>query len=140
MGRSNYQFKDGVHQRPKRSLSPVWRGVGFIILVVLAVGGYWLAGYLLDLNAVDPFLPFRVPSTINIVVPRFLPFVLGQPFLEWVPDVIRSRPVFQVGAAFLLDILAFSVMVLLYSILNPIRKGPTDVDQPRGRGRRSLIR
>ncbi len=34
----------------------------------------------------------------------------------------------------------FSVMVLLYSVLNPIRKGPTDVDQPRGRGRRSLIR
>ena len=43
MGRSNYQFKDGVKQRKKRELSAVWRGVGFIILVVLAVGGYWLA-------------------------------------------------------------------------------------------------
>lgn len=140
MGRNNYQFKDGVHQRPKRTLSPVWRGVGFIILVIMTVGGYWLAGYLLDLNAADPFLPFRVPTTMNIFVLRFLPIQVGQPFYEWVPDTIRARPVIQVATTLLLDILAFSVMVFLYSILNPIRKGPTDVDQPRGRGRRSLIR
>lgn len=140
MGRNNYQFKDGVHQRKKRGLSAVWRGVGFIILVVMAVGGYWLAGYLLDLNAVQPFLPFRIPRLMEITVIEWLPISEAPPFFKWVPAVIASRPVIQVTTALLLDIVAFSVMVVLYSILNPIRKGPTDADQPRGRGRRSLSR
>jgi hypothetical protein len=140
MGRSNYQFKDGVHQRKKRELSAVWRGVGFIILVVMAVGGFWLAGYLLDLNATQAFLPFRVPTNVTLTVPHFLGLKIGQPWMEWVPKVVKSRPIIQTGTALLLDILAFSAMVMLYSIVNPIRKGPTDADQPRGRGRRSLIR
>ena len=140
MGRSNYQFKDGVHQRKKKGLSAVWRGVGFIILVVMAVGGFWLAGYLLDLNAAQSFLPFRVPANVTLYVLRLLPIEPGQPIYEWAPRVVKSRPIIQVGTALLLDVLAFSVMVVLYSIVNPIRKGPTDVDQPRGRGRRSLIR
>ncbi|MCC7361117.1 MAG: hypothetical protein IT317_16655 [Anaerolineales bacterium] len=140
MGRSNYQFKDGVKQRKKRELNAVWRGVGFIILVALAVGGYWLAGNLLDRNVVQPFLPFRVPVNMTIFLIHWLPADQAPPFFEWVPKVIPARPVIQVATALLLDILAFSVMVLLYSIVNPIRKGPTDADQPRGRGRRSLVR
>ena len=140
MGRSNYQFKDGVHQRKKKGLSAVWRGVGFILLVVMAVGGFWLAGYLLDLNAAKSFLPFRVPTNVTLTVLHFLGLKIGQPWFEWVPQVVKSRPIIQVGMALLLDIVAFSVMVVLYSIVNPIRKGPTDADQPRGRGRRSLNR
>ncbi len=140
MGRNNYQFKDGVRQPKKRSLSAVWRGVGFIILVVMAVGGYWLAGYLMDLNAVTPFLPFRVPVSMTIPDINWLPIDKAPPFFEWTTRVIKSRPVIQVVTALLLDIVAFSVMVVLYSILNPIRRGPTDAPPSRGRGRRSMIR
>jgi len=140
MGRSNYQFKDGVHQPKKKTLSAVWRGVGFIILVVMAVGGFWLAGYLMDLNAVTPFLPFRVPANMTIPDIHWLPVDKAPPFFEWTTRVIRSRLVIQVVTALLLDIVAFSVMVLLYSVLNPIRKGPLDAPPSRGRGRRSMSR
>jgi hypothetical protein len=140
MGRNNYQFKDGVHQPRKKTLSAVWRGVGFIVLVLLTVGGIWAAGYLLDLNTANAYLPFRVPSTVTIPVIHWLPADQAPPFFEWVPRTIRSRPVIQVITALVLDVLAFSVMVVVYSMLNPIRKGPLDVDQPRGRGRRSLTR
>jgi hypothetical protein len=127
MGRSNYEFSDGVHQPKKKGLNPIWSGIGFIILVVLAVGGFWLAGYLMDLNYAQPFLPFRVPRNFQIHL------------ADWLP-VLPGKPVVQAVAALVLDVLAFSVMVMLYSVLNPIRKGPTDANQPRGRGRRSLVR
>ena len=42
-----------------KQVSAIWRGIGFIILVGLTIGAFWLAGYLLDLNAAQPFLPFR---------------------------------------------------------------------------------
>jgi hypothetical protein len=140
VGRSNYQFKDGVHQPQKRTLSAVWRGVGFIIIVLLTVGGFWAAGYLLDLNAAKSFLPFRIPTNVTISIIHWLPLESAPPLFEWVPKVIRSRPVIQTLTTIVLDLLAFSAMVVLYSIVNPIRRGPTDAAQPRGRGRRSVSR
>jgi hypothetical protein len=128
MGRSNYQFRDGVNAPKQKGLSPIWRGIGFIILLILTIGGFWLAGYLMDLNATQPFLPFRVPSNFVIHV-----------YKDFIPP-LPGKPVVQAVAALVIDIIAFSVMVVLYSIVNPIRKGPTDVDQPRGRGRRSVSR
>ena len=112
-----------------KNVSPIWRGIGFIILVGLTIGAFWLAGYLLDLNAVKPFLPFRVPRNFSIVIQQ----------LKWLPP-IPGKPVVQVGAARLIDVIAYAVMVVVYAMMFPLRKGPTDADQPRGRGRRSMLR
>ena len=111
-----------------RQVSPVWRGIGFIILVLLTIGAFWLAGYLLDLNAVSPFLPFRVPRDFTVTFPW-----------KWLPT-LPGKPLVQISAALLIDVVAYAVMVVFYAILFPIRPGPTDARQPRGHGRRSMRR
>ncbi len=110
-----------------RQLSAIWRGIGFVILVGLTIGAFWLAGYLLDLNAMKPFLPFPVPRDFTVTIVKWLPKLPG-------------RLLVQIGAALLIDVIAYAAMVTVYALLFPIRKGPTDADQPRGTGRRSRIR
>jgi hypothetical protein len=110
-----------------KQVSAIWRGIGFVILVGLTIGAFWLAGYLLDLNATQPFLPFRVPRDFTVTI------------VEWLPK-LPGKLLVQIGAALLIDVVAYGVMVTVYALLFPIRKGPTDVDQPRGSGRRSRVR
>ena len=110
-----------------KQVSAIWRGIGFVILVGLTVGAFWLAGYLMDLNATQPFLPFRVPQNFTVTIVKWLPTLPGKVLV-------------QIGAAILIDVVAYGVMVTVYALLFPIRKGPTDADQPRGSGRRSRIR
>src|SRR5438045_9794380 len=110
-----------------KQVSAIWRGIGFVSLVGLAIGACWLAGYLLGLNVTRPFLPFPVPRGFTVTINPRLPTLPGKLLV-------------QIGAALLIDVVAYSVMVTVYALLFPIRKGPTDADQPRGTGRRSRIR
>jgi hypothetical protein len=125
MSRSSYKFREDQPRR--KPINGIWWGIGFILLVVMAAGGFWLAGYLLELNWQTPFLPFNIPRNFSLFIASWLPRLPG-------------KLVLQVAAALVLDILAFSVLVLVYSIINPIRPGEKDAPQPRGRGRRSLVR
>jgi hypothetical protein len=125
MSRSNYKFRDAEPKKPQ--INGVWWGIGFILLVVFAVGGFWLAGYLIELNWQTPFLPIRIPRNFTIFI------------VDWLPR-LPGKLILQIAAAVILDILAFSVMVVLYSVVNPIRPGEKDAPQPRGRRRRSLVR
>ena len=112
----------------KKGINPIWRGIGLIFLVLLTVGAYWLAGYVLDKGLLAPYLPFGIPQYFTVTLASWLPTLPGKPLV-------------QIGAALLIDVLAYAVVVVFYAILNPIRPGPTDADQPRGRGRRrSLVR
>ena len=44
---SRFQFD----KNQQKGLHPIWRGIGFVIFMLLTVGGFMLVGYLLDLNA-----------------------------------------------------------------------------------------
>lgn len=119
-----YQFQDTQKkQRRRRPLHPIWRGIGFIIMIAVTVGAFWLAGYLLELNWTDPFLPFRVPRNFVITLHESLPTIPG-------------KLAVQFGATLLVSILTFSLMVVAYGIINPVRLGETDAPPPRGSGRR----
>jgi hypothetical protein len=112
----------------KKGMSPIWRGVGFIIIVLLTVGAFWLAGYVLDNNLLAPYLPFAIPRDFTVTITKWLPKLPGKPLV-------------QIGAALVLDLLAYGLLVFVYSLFNPFRPGPTDAPPPRGHGRgRSLVR
>ena len=119
-----YQFQDSQKkQRSRRPLHPIWRGIGFIIMIAVTVGAFWLAGVLLELNYTQPFLPFPVPRNFVITVHEALPTIPG-------------KLAVQFGATLLISLLTFSLMVVAYGIINPVRLGETDAPPPRGRGRR----
>jgi hypothetical protein len=128
MGRTNYTFRD-TQIGDKKGLNPVWRGVGLLILVGLTVGAFWLAGELLEMHWRSPFpwVPITIPRNFTVQLHPMLP-------------VWPGKVLVQLGAALLIDLLGYAVMVVVYSILNPIRPGKTDAPQPRKRGRGSMVR
>jgi hypothetical protein len=113
----------------KKDINPIWRGVGFILILLLTIGAFWLAGYVLDRQLLAPYLPFPVPQD----------FLIKFSQTPWLPPIPGKLAV-QIGAAVLIDILGFALLTLVWSIINPVRPGPKDAPQPRGRGRRSLVR
>ena len=122
------QFQQSQQMKPKQQMNPIWRGVGCIILLALAIGGYLAAGFLLDLNQHDPFLPFAVPANFSVVIIKGLPAVPG-------------RVLVQLGAMVLVDIFAYAFLVIIYGIINPPRLGPQDAPPPeRRKGRKSMSR
>lgn len=120
------QFQQSQPLKPKDDMNPIWRGVGCIVLVVMALGGYWAAGFLLDLNQQQHFLPFAVPSNFSIVLFKGV--------------AIPGRVAVQLGAMVLVDIFAYAIMVIIYSILNPPKLGPQDAPPPERRKRKSMSR
>jgi hypothetical protein len=123
----SYRFESSFAVKKQRRLNPVWHGIGFVVMVALTIGTFWLAGLMLELNWQQPFLPFPVPRNFTLTLHEALP-------------VIPGRLMVQVVTTLLIDLLAFALMVLVYGIVNPIRPGPTDVRQPRGSGRSSRVR
>ena len=128
MGKGNYTFRD-TNLGKNKGLNPIWRGIGFIILVGLTVGGFWLAGYLLEMHWRTPFafIPFAIPRNFTVQFHPVLP-------------VLPGKLLVQLGATLILDLFAYAGMVIGYAILNPIRRGKTDSPQPRRRGRGSMVR
>ena len=105
--------------KPK-TINPVWRGIGCVILVILTVGGYWLAGYLIGLNL------FPLPTNLDIPVGKFF--------------TIPGKMVLQVLATGLVDVLAYGVMVMAWAVINPPKRGPLDAPPPPRRRPPSLSR
>ena len=125
MGRVPQAFRESTIK--KRGVHPIWSGIGLILIVLLTVGAYWLAGYLLERNWQTPFLPFPVPRDFTVTLAKWLPTLPGKPLV-------------QIAAALLIDVLAYAAMVVLYAFINPLRRGPTDAKPPRGHGRRNMVR
>jgi hypothetical protein len=111
----------------KKPINPIWRGVGLIVMVLLTAGAFWLAGYVLEKQLLARYLPFAVPQDFVITI------------VPWLPNIPGKLAV-QIGAALLIDVLGYAVLVLVWSIIHPVRPGPTDAPQPRGRGRGSMVR
>jgi uncharacterized membrane protein len=106
-------------QSQKKGLNPIWRGIGFILLIVFMVGGYYAAGVLLN----HPAWPYKVPANIGIDISAikvpFSPVTFG-------PYRITGQQFVQVGAALVIALLVYSIMVALWGAFNPVKLGPTD--------------
>jgi len=119
-----FSFDDGT--LAKKEVSPMWRGIGFIILIVLTVGAFWLSGIVIDIPAVQR--PMRLsPGVLNNVVTIYGPLAL------------KARYIIQLAATVVIDITLFAIMVVSYAIMFPEKPKPTDAPPVRRSGRRKSM-
>lgn len=118
MGRESYRYRQLDQEREARkALNPLWRGVGCLLLVAFAVGGYAFGGWFLSANAQSNWI--------------YLPPAAMQPVL-WMPYGLAPRLVL----AFLFLLLGSGVISVAYAILFPIHPGETDAPPMRRRRRK----
>lgn len=112
MGRDTYSFRDTQEERTRaRELNPVWRGVGCLLILAFAIGGYFFAEWFLRANSMNGW----------IFIP---PQVITTPFLPpWIPNGLMVKLI----VAFLFLTFGFGLLSTLYAILFPIKPGETDV-------------
>lgn len=109
----------------RKGINPMWRGVGLVILIVFAVGGYFLAGYLIEAK-VFPFVPTQFKP---IIIHKALPALPG-------------KEVIKVGFSLLLDVLVYAIMFIVYTVVNPLKHDQYYVPpvRPKRKGRGNMVR
>lgn len=94
----------------RNKMHPIWRGVGCVFLLLLTVGGFMLGDYLLRAGIFQQVLRMRIP-----------------PDFRWYPVAgFPGIPVVQLGAMIVVDLLGFSLITLIWAIINPPKLGEHD--------------
>ena len=108
------------HQPPvQKGINPIWRGAGCLLMFVFTIGGYYLTGWLID--TFGSRLPFRIPT---------YEFPLG-PWRVPISGVVIERFPFRIDPAQLIltvvvMIVMFSLMTVVWGMMNPVKPGPMD--------------
>jgi hypothetical protein len=111
MGRDSWRFAQHEQERAKkRRMSPVWRGVGCLMMVVLGLIAYFLSGWFLEQNAIEKWL--YIP-----------PELMKPPALDFLPAGV----LLQLVVGFFTLLFSYGLVSLVYAILFPIELGETDV-------------
>lgn len=119
--RETWQFADEEERRAKRGqIDPIWRGVGCIMVVVLALAGYLFADWFINANAGNNWI--YIPSVLLYPPYSFLGFLNGGVIVKLV-----------VAGLFLL--FSYAIINFAFAILFPIRPGEKDAP-PLKRGRK----
>ena len=124
MGRDTYQFRSLDKERDKRKqLDPKWRGVGFILIVLFATGGYFFADWFLSANKDNSWI-YLPQAALN---PQFAPFLGGGLLIKII-------------VAILFTLLSYAILSMIYAVTFPIQLGETDVPINRKAERRKRRR
>ena len=111
MGRDTWRFAQHERERAaKRRMNPIWRGVGCVLLVALAVAGYFAAGWFLQQNAQQGWI-YLPPVIIDIPRLTFLP----------------SGLLVQLFIAFVFMLFGYGILAVVYAMAFPVKPGETDV-------------
>ena len=110
-------------QSKKKGTSPIWRGVGCLMMVVYMVGGYWLTGILVRAyrDGAWPNLPrLSIPMNDIPVGPFTVPVSNAV-----IPIAFTINPT-QLMLTVVVVIVGFGLMSLVWGIFNPVKLGPLD--------------
>ncbi len=121
MGRRGTWMDAQVERERQRAktMNPVWRGVGCILILVMAGVGWVLSGIFLEANAVNRWIP----------IPRQLYNPAQLPFLA-------DGLLIKIVVAFFSLLFAYAILNFIYAIFFPIQPGEYDLPTPRRRRRR----
>jgi len=116
MGSDN-QYSTKVDLMPKKErMHPVWRGVGFALIVILPAISYIASLLLIEANKTERW--FNIPA--DLISKGNDPY-----------STIKLVLTLMVFALF--SIIFTTIFMILYSIFGPPRYGPTDVPPVGGR-------
>ena len=120
MPRKYYSSRDSEDTRTLRpSVHPIWNGIGFALIIITPILGYFGAILLLDMNAQKGWV--AIPQSL-ILAEASNPQIL-------VIAIVTLTLIFLIGAVF------SAITFLLYSLLVPSRYGPMDAPYVRYRGK-----
>jgi hypothetical protein len=98
-------------------IHPIWRGIGFALVILAPIMGYAASIVLLDLNKVNKWMP----------IPRDLLISGSDPYL-------LIKIIITVVVAFLIFLIFQLITFFLYKVAGPSRYGPMDVPRVAYRG------
>jgi hypothetical protein len=116
----------------ERTLSPIWRGIGCLLIVLIPVVSYLLAVWIVGLAVQQNWpMPYQLMGFPN------LPAVLSSTGLAPVVDFIESRQ--DLYAILLITIVVIVVLgtllsliySVIYRVVGPPRYGPLDAPPPK---------
>ncbi len=111
MGRYQISYSDKEYAEKKRhEIHPIWRGVGFELIILIPVISYFAGLLLIAANQLHPYVV--IPP--DLIAPR------GDPYLY-------LKIILTVGLALIIYAVFMVVTYVIYGLFGPPRYGPTDV-------------
>jgi phage shock protein PspC (stress-responsive transcriptional regulator) len=122
--RSSWQFVQHERERQEaKQMNPVWRGVGFLLVIGIGVLGYLFANWFLEQNSINGWI--------------FLPRAVINPNIPLVGDLLAGGNLIRIVVALTFLLFSFAFVNFLYAIFFPVKPGEYDLPTPkRQRNRR----
>jgi hypothetical protein len=135
MGKTNiYQKRDEA--KPKRTIHPIWRGIGFLMIVLIPIISYAASLVLLSENAKNGWYP--IPKDLYIYKIQLVPIPSTEDFL-YEKTIRDPLLVVKLLITMLFSIFFFGIFSMvnfaLYSAFGPPRYGPLDVPPQKYKGK-----
>jgi hypothetical protein len=130
MGRYDITRKPAAYNE-KPEIHPIWRGVGFAMIILIPIISYASSVLLFQENLVKGWFPVPYDLVVNV---NTLPFQLNR----WITDpYILIKVILMVVIALLIYIAFLCVTYVIYGAFGPKRYGPQDAPPIRRKVRHS---
>jgi hypothetical protein len=104
---------------PKKETHPIWRGIGFVFMIIVPILSYFATILIIDENLKQNWFPFPSDLIISGNDPLLLIKILG-----------------TLGISLVLFLIFMSITFILFSAFGTSRYGPLDVPPASYRGKR----
>ena len=121
--RSSWQFQQHEKERQEaKRMNPVWRGIGFLLIIGIGVLGFLFANWFLVQNSINGWI--------------FFPRDVINPNIPIVGDLLAGGNLIRLVVALTFLLFAFAFMNFFYAIVFPVKPGEYDLPTPKRRRKR----